>query len=146
MTDSLTHLFLRELDRLSIEIKQYKNPETLWETSGQISNSAGHLTLHIVGNLQHFIGAELGNSGYKRDRENEFNGAPVSIEKLVSEIDAVKSTISNTLSSLSADILAGPFPGQIPYDLSVEGFLLHLYGHFNYHLGQINYHRRLLDQ
>lgn len=138
-------LFHRDLDKLKKELEAYRNEANVWKTGKEISNSAGHLAMHLVGNLQHFIGTELGRTDYVRDRENEFSGEPVAIATLVEEVDTTKSVLAKTLQSLSDSELAGPFPGKIPYDMHVSGFLLHLYGHLTYHLGQINYHRRLLD-
>ena len=145
MTNSLTELFLRDLDRLSNELVQYRNQEILWETQEGISNSGGHLALHLIGNLNHWVGALIAKNGYVRDRSNEFQGKPVAISYLVQEIEKVKKLLQKELGKLSAEDLIGPFPGPIPYELNMEGFLLHIYAHFSYHLGQINYHRRLLD-
>ena len=51
----------------------YKNEEDVWKIKEGISNSAGNLTLHLLGNLNHFIGATLGNTGYVRERDKEFS-------------------------------------------------------------------------
>ena len=144
--ESLAHLFTRDLDKLKEEISSYQNENNLWITADGIANSGGNLTMHLTGNLLHFIGANIANSGYKRDREHEFAGKDVPPSDLVQEIEATKAIIQETLPKLSPEQLSGPYPGKIPYEMNMEQFLLHLYGHFTYHLGQINYHRRLLDQ
>lgn len=146
MTNSLTELFLRDLNRLRNELAQYQNHETLWQTHHGISNSGGHLALHLIGNLNHWVGALLAKTGYIRDKINEFEGKPVPVSFLLQEIDSLKRLVQKELNKLSIEDLQGPFPSPIPYELNMEGFLLHLYAHFSYHLGQINYHRRILDK
>jgi len=146
MTESLQILLLRDLDKLALELSLYRAEKNLWRTDGEITNSAGNLALHLAGNLQHFIGALLGSSGYVRDRNREFAAKDLSRETLIEEIEATKNVIANTLPTLTDEQLMGEFPGKIPFETNVEGFLIHLHGHLNYHLGQINYHRRLLDR
>ena len=142
--ESLTELYNRDLDQLSKEISLYKNEEDIWRVSGEIKNSAGNLALHLVGNLQHFVGALLGDTGYVRDRENEFNARNVPRVEILSEVETTREVITRVLPLLTAEMLASATSDKIPFNMTNEQFLLHLYGHFGYHLGQINYHRRLL--
>ncbi len=143
----LTKLFRRDLNRLRNEIAAYPSESDLWIVDQQINNSAGNLALHLSGNLNHFIGHALGGSDYKRDREFEFAGKNVSREHLLQQIESAKEMISDSLSKLSEEDLRSDFPIQV-FDrpVSTGFFLLHLQGHLNYHLGQINYHRRLLTR
>lgn len=146
MTKSLIHLFLRDLDRLKTEVESYKSDTVFWNIEKEISNSAGNLTLHIIGNLNHFIGSVLGDTGYLRNREAEFNDKGISREQLIGQINEVKTVIKSVLATLSASDLQETYPINIRKEgMNTEQFLMHLYGHLNYHLGQINYHRRLLD-
>jgi uncharacterized damage-inducible protein DinB len=145
--DSLKKLFDRDLDRLKNELSSYKNESNLWEVKKSISNSAGNLSLHILGNLNHFIGAVLGGNGYERDRENEFIKKGVPVNSLLTQIDEVKTTIYNTLQGISEDELLDNFPIDVfGYEMTKLFFLMHLHSHLTYHLGQINYHRRLIDK
>ncbi len=147
MIDSLIQLYHRDLDRLQREIEQYQSEEGLWSTDKNISNSGGTLALHLLGNLNHFIGAVLGNTGYVRNREAEFSDTLVDREKIYNDISVLKQTIKDTLDALSDETLASTYPISIRKEaMSVQQFLFHLYGHLNYHLGQINYHRRLCDK
>ncbi|WP_308004955.1 DinB family protein [uncultured Chryseobacterium sp.] len=146
MTESLKSLFLRELNKLKQEIKSYKNETNLWKTEANISNSAGNLTLHIVGNLSHFVGAVLGNSGYVRNRELEFSLKDIPRMELIQQIEKTIETVTITLERLSDEDLQKQYPTEpLGYGMTTEYFLIHLFGHLSYHLGQINYHRRLLD-
>ena len=147
ITQELKSLYLQELEKLKTEISLYPDEASLWTISADIKNSGGNLCLHLVGNLQAFIGQGLGNSEYERDREFEFAGKDVPREKLYTEIDETMAIIASTLSQLSDAQLGEEFPIRIWADKTSIGFTLsRLYGHLNYHLGQINYHRRLLHK
>lgn len=145
MTDSLSTLFTRDLNRLKSEISKYENEDDLWIIDGDILNSAGNLCLHICGNLQHFVGSVMGNSGYVRDRGYEFSAKNVPMAKLLEEVDTTIDVVGKTLENITAEQLASTFPIRIwDSEFTHEFFLLHLYGHVTWHLGHINYHRRLL--
>ena len=145
MTESISKLFIRDLDRLKGEIEKYGNEEDLWKIDGDILNSAGNLCLHICGNLQHFVGAVMGNTGYERDRSYEFNARNIPREQLLEQVDKTKSVVIEVVEGLSEEQLATTFPINIwNYEMTTEYFLIHLYGHVSWHLGHINYHRRLL--
>jgi uncharacterized damage-inducible protein DinB len=145
VTDSLKKLFDRDLDKLKDEISKYKQEKSLWAAKKNISNSAGNLTLHIIGNLNYFIGGVLGNNGYVRDRDAEFSKKDVPVNDLLQSIDEVKTTIYNTLEGISEEQLRENFPVNVfGYEMTTLFFLIHLHSHLTYHLGQINYHRRLI--
>lgn len=146
MIETLTKLFLRDLEKLKTEITLNKKEENLWKLSGEILNSAGNLCLHLCGNLQHFIGAVLGNSGYVRNRDAEFSRKNVPITELVEEIDLTAKVVQKVLAELKEDDLQKIYPINVfGYEMTTEYLLTHMAAHLNYHLGQINYHRRLLD-
>ena len=145
VTDSLKKLFDRDLDKLKNELSNYKEEKSLWIIKKNISNSAGNLALHIIGNLNHFIGGVLGENGYVRDRDAEFSKKDVPLNDLLQSIDEVKTTIYNTLEGISEEQLHENFPVNVfGYDMTTLFFLMHLHSHLTYHLGQINYHRRLI--
>ncbi len=98
MIETLTKLYLRDLEKLKTEITSYKDEKKIWVISGDIKNSAGNLCLHICGNLQHFVGATLGNSGYIRKRDEEFSRKNVPVKELVEEIELTTKVIEKTLS------------------------------------------------
>lgn len=145
MTESLNKVMQRNLKQLKKEIAAYANEKDLWLTDGEIPNSAGNLCLHLCGNLQHYIGTVLGNSGYIRHRDAEFSTKDVPVNELMLLIDTTMEVISNTLSNLDSERLTKDYPEQIfGRPMTTEYFLIHLASHLGYHLGQINYHRRLL--
>ncbi len=146
-TSNLIELFERDLNKLKTEITSYKNENKLWVIEESISNSAGNLCLHLIGNLNYFVGAVLGNSDYVREREKEFNDKNVPKEKLTRDIDNVIIIVKDTLEKLTSEDLSKIYPINLfQKEMTTENFLVALVAHLNYHLGQINYHRRLLDK
>lgn len=146
MTQSLQSLFARDLNKLKTEIESYQDERNLWKTDKNISNSAGNLCLHLVGNLNHYIGATLGHSGYLRIRDLEFSLKDIPRAKLIQQIESTLEIVNSSLERLSPEDLHKQYPSEpLGYEMTTGYFLIHLFGHLNYHLGQINYHRRLLD-
>lgn len=138
--------FERDLTALHKEISSYTNEQRLWLVSGNISNCAGNLSLHLNGNLHHFIGAILGKTGYIRNRDKEFSTKGVPRAELLASIEKTKHMITLTLHNLSAEEYNSLYPIEfLGKNLMTDHMLLQLSTHLNYHLGQINYHRRLLD-
>lgn len=147
MTSSLITLFERDLNKLIEELRSYQNESSLWLIEEGISNSGGNLALHICGNLQHFVGAILGNTGYIRERDLEFTQKNIPLSNLVEEIQKTSDVIKNTLGKLDVSETMANYPVDVfKKAMTTEFFLLHLSTHLNYHFGQINYHRRLLDK
>jgi uncharacterized damage-inducible protein DinB len=141
---SIEKILNRDLQKLKEEINLYPTDEKLWKIEGEIKNSASNLCLHLCGNLQHFIGAVLGNSGYVRNRENEFTARGLSKQELQVEIDTTIKAVNNALKIINPAILTTDYPIKVmEQSVTTTQFLIHLTSHFEYHLGQINYHRRL---
>ena len=146
LIQTLQTLFERDLKRLKAEIEQYRNEEKIWHFEKNISNSAGNLCLHLIGNLNTYIGAQLGQTGYIRDRDLEFSAKNVPKTELLSRIDKTIRVVGETLKKMYGDALEKEFPIVVFEKKTSTGYLLvHLATHLSYHLGQINYHRRLLD-
>ncbi len=145
LKDALIEIFERDLRKTKEEIGLYKNESDLWIVKADISNSAGNLCLHLIGNLKYFIGTVLGQSGYVRDRDNEFAAKGVPRDRLLSELDETISVVTDTLQRMPDEHFEKDFPiekrGEI---VKTDHMLIHLLGHLGYHLGQINYHRRLI--
>lgn len=144
--DSLIQLFERDLNKLEEEIKLYQNENDIWKTSGDIKNPAGNLCLHLCGNLQHYIGKILGSFEYTRNRELEFSSQNVSRENLIGEIQRTRQRVITTLQKLEPSSILDLYPIAVfDYPMTSLYFLQHLHSHLNYHLGQTNYHRRLIN-
>lgn len=146
ITDTLIKLFKRDLNKLIDELDLYKDESNLWKQEGLVSNSAGNLCLHLIGNLNHFIGATLGNTGYVRQRDLEFSNKNVPVSEMKKQVAETITMVEKTLSMLAeVDLQAEYRRSPFEDDMTTEYFLTHLALHLAYHLGQINYHRRLLD-
>ncbi len=143
---TLKSLFNRDLNKLKTEIESYSREENIWMIDRFISNSAGNLCLHLIGNLQTYIGAEIGKTGYIRNREAEFALKDIPREILLAKIEDTIGVVENVLDNMNADELDAIYPILVFEEKTTTEYLLvHLTTHLSYHLGQINYHRRLLD-
>ena len=146
LINTLIQLFERDLSRLMTEIGLYKEEATIWKIEKGISNSTGNLTLHLIGNLNTYIGKELGGTGYVRNRELEFSAKFVKRDLLIEQLNATLEMIKATLSALSNKDLMQEYPILVFTEKTTTEYLLvHLTTHLTYHLGQINYHRRLIE-
>lgn len=143
---SLKSLFHRDLSRLKKEIEAYQKEKNIWKVEKNINNSAGNLCLHLVGNLKAFIGAVFAKTDYTRNKDYEFSAKNVSRQELIKGIEEVMVEVDKGLNVINREQLSDDYPIKI-WDKSVNmGYtLIHLYGHLNYHLGQVNYHRRLIE-
>lgn len=134
-----------ELKKLEQEIEAVPD-DALWKTMDGVNNSCGNLCLHLCGNLQHYLGAILGKSGYVRNRDAEFSSKNISKENLLEEINQTKEAVAKALSSLTQDDLQKIYPQNfLGKDVTVEYYIIYSFTHFGYHVGQINYLRRLIN-
>ena len=134
----------RELDRLADEIRALPDDQTLWVTRGEQGNPPGTLALHLVGNLSHYIGAHLGQTGYVRDRPAEFADRTVSRAEILERIASCRATVVPVLEGLTDEELERAYPGDAPAHMegiSTRGYMVHTIWHLGWHLGQLYYHR-----
>jgi uncharacterized damage-inducible protein DinB len=146
LRETLKTLYRRDLEKLKTEISAYKNEANLWLIENGVTNSAGNLSLHLIGNLNAFIGAEIGKSGYVRQRDLEFLHKNIPRNELLKMIDDTLIAVENAIDSMKDEQFDEEYPLIVFTEKMTTGyFLVHLTTHLAYHLGQINYHRRLLD-
>jgi len=140
---SFQEIYGRALDRLYADIEAYPTDDSLWTVVPGISNSGGNLCLHLMGNLNHFVGAQLGNTGYVRKRDEEFSTKGLAKTTLLESIDQTKTMLNKVLETLTEADLQKTFPIEMQMGpRNTEYMLTFFIAHFEYHLGQINYHRR----
>jgi hypothetical protein len=145
VTRELERVLVRDLAAMRREIVAYAREADVWATPDGIANPAGNLALHAAGNLSHFVGAVLGGSGYVRDREAELGARDVPRAEILAALEAAEAAVRETLPRIPAERLAEPYPVEIGGTrLSISQFLVHLTTHLAYHLGQVDYHRRLV--
>ena len=145
MTTEFAQLFDRDIRRLYKEMESYPSEQLIWQKTEGIANSGGNLCLHLMGNLNEYIGRILGNNPYQRDRPHEFSAMDIPQKELLTIIEETRENVVKTLENLDFEKLNELYPENVlGYEMTVSYFLIHLEGHLNYHLGQINYHRRIL--
>ena len=145
MTSDLALLFRRDLARLRQEVEAFPNDEALWQTLPGVANAAGNLALHIEGNLREYIGRQLGKLPYDRNRELEFSTKGMSRSDLGTRIAELRRSIPEVIEHLSSGQLEAEYPEVVlEIATSTRQLLIHLHGHLNWHLGQIDYLRRVL--
>jgi uncharacterized damage-inducible protein DinB len=135
---------LRDLAGTIRELEAFPSDAAVWALPAGAPNSAGTLAAHIAGNLRHFIGAVLGDSGYVRDRDEEFSARDLPRSELIARLRAAHDEVDATMRGLDSAVLEEPFPIAFGDTHLVTGqFLIHLATHASYHLGQVDYLRRL---
>ncbi len=147
--NDLGRIIARELDRVAEEISAYREEGNLWVTQGAQLNAPGTLALHLAGNLLHYVGAGLGETGYVRDRHAEFNDRDVPRAELIRHLHEARDVVVRVLSAMDEEAFDdGGFSVELPgpyADMSVRGFLIHLTWHLGWHQGQIYYHRLAVE-
>ncbi len=147
LKDDLSEIFNRDIRKVIGEINLYSNEENIWKLKEGIKNSSGNLCMHLIGNLKYFVGSVLGNLDYERNREAEFAAKGVPRKEMVESLEETAQIVTATLRNLNEETLSENFPSEIFKEkVTTAYFLIHLTAHLNYHLGQISYHRRLIDK
>ena len=145
--ETLTKIYVGDLQKVIKEIESYDSEDDIWKTADGITNSGGNLALHLIGNINHFFGANLGKSGYVRERDLEFSDRNVSRQEIIDRLEQTIEVFKETMNGLSNEDLHGDYPevlgGETQKTLPV---IIYMLSHLNYHIGQINYHRRLLSE
>ena len=145
MENYLAEVFERDLLKLRDEVRSFKDESNIWRKADGISNSAGTLVLHLLGNLNFTIGTQMGATGYVRNREQEFSLTDVPREKLIADIEATIEVVKISLQDVDQSKLDETYPLEMFGKKSTAYYLTFFYGHLSYHLGQVNYLRRILE-
>jgi len=145
MENYLAELFERDLVKLRDEIKNFKDEKNIWKNTAGVTNSAGTLVLHLLGNLNFTIGTQIGGTGYIRNREQEFSLTGVPREKLIADIESTIEVVKTSLTGINQAKLDEIYQLEMFGKKSTSWYLTMFYGHLNYHLGQVNYLRRILE-
>jgi hypothetical protein len=145
LLQSVAAILDRDLRTLRREVEAYPDERALWQEVPGIPNVAGTLVLHLAGNLQHYVGARLGQTGYVRDRPAEFARRDVPRSELLRQIEAARAGVKAALSGSAQPEIGAEYPEAVGGSKVATGdYLIHLATHFAYHLGQIDYHRRVV--
>jgi hypothetical protein len=142
----LSDFYARDIKGLIDEINAFKDEHNIWRTTGAIKNSAGNLALHIIGGTNYLIGSTLAHTGYVRDREQEFIQKEIERKVLVAELEQLIPLIAATLAQYGDEEMAAEYPIMFDDKKTSKSYVLvQLLAHLNYHLGQVNYLRRILE-
>lgn len=145
MANELAALYWRDLTRVIQQVQAFPDSQTLWQTSQGMTNSAGNLVLHLEGNLIEYIGRQLGGVAYERRRPLEFSTTGLAAADLISRMETVRAVVPKAIESLDEAALSAEYPEHVlGHPMITRSFLIHLNGHLNYHLGQIDLLRRML--
>jgi uncharacterized damage-inducible protein DinB len=137
----------RDLQALAREVAAYPDERMLWETPPGITNSGGTLAVHLAGNIRHYVGAKLGDTGYVRDRPAEFASRDVPRATILAQIEEARAAVRAAAARTTDDRLEDDYPEVIAGVRVATGeYLVHLVSHFAYHLGQLDYHRRVVTR
>jgi uncharacterized damage-inducible protein DinB len=147
LVEAVSAILDRDLRALAREVEAYPDDAAVWQTPEGVSNSAGTLVLHLAGNIQHFLGADLAGSGFVRDRPAEFSARGVPRAALLRQIEAARRAVRSARDTTTDEGLDADFP-EIVGGMRVKAgeYLVHLVSHFAYHLGQVDYHRRMVTR
>lgn len=145
MNRALAPLFRRDLTRFGQQIEAFPGEDVLWQTPPHFTNPPGNLVLHLEGNLREYVGRQLGNVPYVRNRPLEFSTRGVSKAELIARVAELRQLIPSVIDRLSPEQMQKDYPEVVlEVPMSTEAFLIHLYGHLNWHLGQVDSQRRVL--
>jgi hypothetical protein len=146
LNDVLANFYERDIRKLIEEVHLFKNEENLWRTHGSVKNSSGNLVLHIIGGLNYLIGTILARTGYVRSRDQEFIIKGVARKELVAQLEELIPMINETLNALTPERMEAEYPIFFDKPKTTTSYvLIQLSLHLNYHLGQVNYLRRVLE-
>ena len=139
----LADFYERDIRKLIEELHLFKEEKNLWQIRGSVKNSSGNLALHIIGGMNYLIGATLSQTGYVRDRDQEFLRKGVERRELVAQLEELIPMIRKTVNTINME---EEYPLIFDNEKRSAGYvLMQLSLHLNYHLGQVNYLRRILE-
>jgi uncharacterized damage-inducible protein DinB len=137
----------RDLQALAREVAAYPDERALWETPSGVMNSGGTLAVHLAGNIRHYFGAKLAGTGYVRDRPAEFASRDVPRATILAQIEEARAAVRAAAARTTDERLGEDYPEVIAGVRVATGeYLVHLVSHFAYHLGQLDYHRRVVTR
>ncbi|HUI52610.1 MAG TPA: DinB family protein [Terriglobales bacterium] len=122
--------------------------EEIWRRPYPYGNSAGHLLLHMTGNLSYYIGARVAETGYVRDREREFTETEKkSKEEVLGAFDRAIEMVVGTIHKQSDADWLKPYAGEREPEAGERfGIFLRCAGHAYHHVGQLIYLSRELTR
>jgi hypothetical protein len=127
---------------IAAQVHKWVDPLTqdqFWHNPFAYGNSAGHLILHLTGNLNYYIGAQLAETGYTRHRDREFTEAEKPEKaKVMSGFDQTMAMAVATIQKQKPDDWTVPYSAEREPE-AAERFMIFLRcaGHAYHHVGQL---------
>ena len=139
LTSWLAARFTAHADRIRKLAEPYSETQ-FWHRPFPFGNSFGHLVLHLTGNLSYYIGAQIANTGYVRDRPREFSDqTPPSKDETLRRLDAAVAMVIETIRAQRAgDWLTG-YSAIGTTEKNRLGMILVCESHMQLHIGQMIY-------
>jgi uncharacterized damage-inducible protein DinB len=147
VTSTLDSYYEEIRDRIH-ELVHPVSTEQLWTKAYPYGNSIGHLLLHLTGNLNHYIGAQIAKTGYVRNRPLEFTDATKHPkEKVLANFDAAIAMVVATIRQQSPADWTAPYhdPTEPRTNTRFAAFM-RMAAHAYHHTGQIIYLVKELDE
>ena len=136
---ALSNRYFANLARIR-ELASPLSEKQFWAKPFPYGNSFGHLVLHLTGNLNYYIGAQIANTGYVRDREREFTEAtPPSKEETLKPLDLAVGMVIETIRAQSAVDWAKPYSGVGTNCSNRFDMVMQCAAHMQHHIGQMIY-------
>ena len=124
------------------ELAAFFSENQFWQKAFPFGNSFGHLVLHLTGNLNYYIGAQIANTGYVRDRPREFTDAkPPSKEEALKRFEVAVDRTVETIRSQSVDDWSRPYSATGTDASNRLAIVLVCESHIQLHIGQMIYLR-----
>src|SRR5215469_8638943 len=139
LNSTLTDRFTSHAVRIR-ELAEPLTDEQFWRKPFTFGNSFGHLVLHLTGNLNYYIGAQIADTGYVRDRPREFNQADVPAkEEALRALDDAVVMVMRTSQSQSAEDWAKSYSAVGTNCSNRLEMVVQCAAHMQHHLGQMIY-------
>lgn len=127
------------------ELVEPLSEEQIWTRPYPYGNSVGNLILHLTGNLSTYIGAQIGGTGYVRNRPIEFTDTGKPKAEILRAFDQTIETVLATIAKQSDDDWSAPFFGQLEAESKTRfSAFLSCAAHAYHHVGQMIYLQREL--
>ena len=139
----------RDFARRIHDLSDHISDEQFWTKPYPYGNSFGHLTLHLIGNLNYYIGARIAQTGYVRERDREFNEeAPPSKEEVLRRLDEAVSLVVSSLEAETEGSWSEAYDAEGAGDTVQDRFSIYLRcaSHFHHHVGQMIYLEKALNE
>ncbi len=114
--------------------------DQFWRKPFPYGNSFGHLVLHLTGNLNYYIGAQIAKTGYVRDRPREFNDPnPPAKEEALKRFDNAVAMVERTIRAQSANDWSAEYSGAGTNAQTRLDIVVVCAAHMQHHIGQMIY-------